>query len=650
LLSFFSAKTIGEIVALNQLVVSSTNRRANQFGQVVSDTAVERPRRHEMHEALRRIFDNNLESRTEADGSIVVCCSQKGSHNSSDRTDTRGNGRGGARGGRGGRGGRDSRQGASGFSQPKQMSWKERGGDYLHFSLYKENKDTMEVISFLSRTLGVTTKTLNFAGTKDRRAVTVQRVSAYRVSAEKVAAANHQLRNGKVGNYEYRPHALELGEQTGNEFVITLRDCQFPGSHGLDLDAQLALANSVVGTATTAFKGNGFINYFGSQRFGTFNTGTHKIGLLLLQGDLKAAIDKLLSFEQAALVFSQDLKNLSHYTNDTGIASDDLKRAKALDIYHTTGHAEAALQELPRKFSAESALIKHLSHSPNDHKGALMTVNRPLRTMYVHAYQSFIWNMVAGMRLKQQGLKVVEGDLIMIDEHEATGADGYAVAPKQQVDEDGEEIFEAEPEVADSNNTEKFRRARLVTKAEAESGRFSIFDIVLPTPGWDVIYPGNFSAAYTSLMSGDGLDPFNMRRSWKDLSLSGNYRKVLSRVSGLEYEVKPYIPDEQLVETDLEKLNRLKEEKRQTSGSSRPGPSGQNLRAPAAVSQVSTNSVDANSEDGRTASNVHEGEIKEKKIAVVLKFKLGTSQYATVALRELLKEGGLRSYKPEYSR
>ena len=49
--------------------------------------------------------------------------------------------------------------------------------------------------------------------------------------------------------------------------------------------------------------------------------------------------------------------------------------------------------------------------------------------------------------------------------------------------------------------------------------------------------------------------------------------------------------------------------------------------------------------DGKAIGNE---ERAKKKLAVILKFQLGTSMYATVALRELSR-GGIVSYKPEFS-
>jgi tRNA pseudouridine13 synthase len=267
-----------------------------------------------------------------------------------------------------------------------------------------------------------------------------------------------------------------------------------------------------------------------------------------------------------------------------------------------------------------------------DFQGAMQAVQRNMRLMYVHAYQSLVWNTVAGRRWENYGSKVIEGDLVIIgDKREGRKAE-------EEVDEDGEAIVR--PSAADSAAKDgDFTRARPLTKAEAESGKFDIFDVVLPLPGWDVVYPkneiGDFYKEFMGSEQGGGLDPYDMRRKWKDYSLSGGYRKLLSRpADGMTFEVRGYDEEnDQLVETDLERLEKARKQ------------NGMNGKV---------EEEDVKKEDGDVEMK-DDGELPvakvdgDKFIAVILRLKLGSSQYATMALRELLKAGGLKSFKADFT-
>ena len=126
----------------------------------------------------------------------------------------------------------------------------------------------MDAINLLSKLLKIKTGIFGYAGTKDRRAVTTQWVSVYRVRAEKLQDLNASLRNLCVGNFKYCKEPLKLGSLSGNHFVVTLRNVtgeQDKIEEGLD-----------------SLKVNGFINYFGLQRFGTTSVPTHKIGVFFI--------------------------------------------------------------------------------------------------------------------------------------------------------------------------------------------------------------------------------------------------------------------------------------------------------------------------------------------------------------------------------
>lgn len=67
----------------------------------------------------------------------------------------------------------------------------------------------------------------------------------------------------------------------------------------------------------------------------------------------------------------------------------------------------------------------------------------------------------------------------------------------------------------------------VLTEEHLKSGQFTIHDVVLPLPGYDVVYPDNeFKEHYRQIMANDGLDIDNMRRKVRDYALSGAYRYV----------------------------------------------------------------------------------------------------------------------------
>lgn len=625
---------------------------------------IDRHTRSKIHQDIRQIFESRLETATNNDGAMVITAMPEkstfygrtpmdGIHGDGHRGD-----RNHGRNDRSRGGNRNNRLEGGGWVN-KRDQWAELGGDYLHFSLYKENKDTMESIFYLSKILNMKPSAFQFAGTKDRRGVTVQRVSVYRVFAERMVDAGRALRNAKIGNFEYMPHPLQLGELTGNEFVITLRDCDFHYPIPVDSETLVDTARAVVRDAITNLATNGFINYYGLQRFGTFATSTDEVGVKMLQGDFEAAVDSILQFNPASLEVAQD----PMASTGDKVSQDDRSRAIAINTFKTTGKAYPAMNDLPRKFSAESCIIKHLGQKNNAHDflGAIQAVTRNMRLLYVHAYQSLVWNMVASERWRRFGPTVVEGDLVVIDEHKDKTEPQSKHA---NIDNDGEAIVRPSEDDRATDPEDMFTRARALSKEEAESGMYSIFDIVLPSPGYDIIYPANEMGKYyeTFMASerGGGLDPHNMRRKWKDISLSGSYRKLLARPGeDFSFDIKVYQnEDEQFVETDADRLEKAKK-KRVDAQHSRSAPlcddpakTAVDCNETYTVAEGSKsepkheNSSSVDSEPGGVSLNG--GPYHGYKIAVILKLQLGSSQYATMALRELMKHGGARAYKPDF--
>ena len=160
-----------------------------------------------------------------------------------------------------------------------------------------------------------------------------------------------------------------------------------------------------------------------------------------------------------------------------------------------------------------------------------------------------------------------------------------AAEGRDEVDENGEVVIHAAADDSAVTHDDLYQRARPLTAEEAEGEKYTIFDIVLPTPGFDIEYPGNdIGDYYKEFMGserGGGLDPADMRRKIKDFSLSGSYRKFIGLVGkDLTFEIKSYKEEtEQLAETDLEKLQKTRGEDPNARGDDRHNNSGpQNTR------------------------------------------------------------------------
>ena len=203
--------------------------------QPIADKAV----RTELHKAIRELFKGNLDSETdttstnnEDDGSRISIKWVSGG------------------GGRSGKNTGKSRPPFLSFSSGyhSNLFTDSRGNrpsrgnfpPYIYFTLQKTNRDTHDALSYIARFLHANVKDLGVAGTKDKRGVTVQRVSLKRGgrTVEDVwrIASSQNSRNlpedgtkrrgdhgVRIADLNYRKAPLELGMLKGNQFIITLR-------------------------------------------------------------------------------------------------------------------------------------------------------------------------------------------------------------------------------------------------------------------------------------------------------------------------------------------------------------------------------------------------------------------------------------------
>lgn len=477
---------------------------------------------------------------------------------------------------------------------------------YLKFALYKENKDTMEAVSQLARMTQLPQKLFSYAGTKDKRAITCQWVTAWKVPAEKIdrsvkAELARGYRHLRTGHYSYVPQPLKLGDLQGNRFTIVLRD--------VDADEKECIS------AVEALSGRGFVNYYGMQRFGTGGVPTHLIGKALLKQDWARAV---------ALI-------LVPRPHEQG----DAKEGR--EYFWETRDPSGALAKLPPRMAIECAVLTGLEEAgPNGFYNALHRLPRNMRLMYLHAFQSYVWNHMATARVEMFGMDApVPGDLVLASSASgsASGSGGgldsdwledagaqrvlshaAAATAATEGDPEGKDATEEQEQEApiettvDSLKREMSARVHVVTQQDVDARKYTMADVVLPLPGFAVAYPQHaVTDKYRAFLEAEGftLDSFVNKR-FRELSLPGGYRKVVQMPGDVNCTFLRYDdPNAPLTLSDAERLQGKPEP------TSKPGGASGALR---------------------------------------VEFSLPASTYATMMLRELTKEDTTKQRQRELNK
>lgn len=253
---------------------------------------------------------------------------------------------------------------------------------YLMVEVTKENWDTNHFLKAYSSALGISHKRITYAGTKDKKAVTVQKMSLYDVTKEQVE--NVHLKDVSVRVLGRSQQPIGLGDLEGNEFKIVIRDIDLP------VDEAEAAAEK---TTAEILKAGGVPNFFGIQRFGSRRPVTHHVGADILEGDLEKAI----------------MRYVSEVYPDEPEDTKAVRRCIA-----ETGDFKSGVLQFPDYLGHEKALLNHLIAHPGDFRGAFMILPKNLYTMFIHAFQSWIFNRVICERLAN-GLSLnqaVIGDIV----------------------------------------------------------------------------------------------------------------------------------------------------------------------------------------------------------------------------------------------
>jgi tRNA pseudouridine13 synthase len=489
--------------------------------------------------------------------------------------------------------------------------WPSDRPNYLKFVLYKENMDTTTACKELGRKLRLPfnnrqENTIGYAGMKDKRGVTSQFCTIHRKTPADLAIVNQTTSGSgggntisgsvnvlRVGNFSYTDKCISLGSLSGNRFHVVLRNVNVTNPDNTagedNVTGKIKRAEIVLEKAATSLKNVGFINYFGMQRFGKY-LDNHEVGLELLRGNFEQAVhiimrEKKTEQQQERVIEARrqwcNRFNQNTIAGSAAVMKEQVERKVANSIQKAFG----------RFMICENKLMEHLSKRPLDYKGAMIrALPRNMTLMFLHALQSYIWNKSASFRIMHGGCTdVTVGDLVLVDDNSlADGGSGTSGLLG--------------------------KRVHVTTEQDVLAKKFSIVDVVLPLVGSKVMYPTNKVGSFIDdlLCKECLLSKKDLIQKDKELTLGGDYRKLICKPHDVQWEILRYEdPLQPLIQTDLMKV---------TGEDLKPFPNA----------------------DGSSACD-------KNLLGMVVGFTLPPSSYATIALRELMRRPTVSEYQKQLS-
>lgn len=234
-------------------------------------------------------------------------------------------------------------------------------GEYALYRLRKRGLGTLEAVELIQRRWDLPRRRLAWGGLKDKYAVTAQFLTIHR-------GPRRGLQQGPL-SLEYlgcveRP--FQPSDICGNRFDIVLRA----------LTSQ-ALADALA--ALPAVAHSGLPNYFDDQRFGSVGASGEFIAEPWIRGDYERTLWLALAephpFDRA-----------------------EERRQKEL-LRTLWGQWPECKRRLAR--SHRRSIVTFLADRPGDFKGAWARVDQDLRSLYLAAFQSQLWNELLAELLRR---------------------------------------------------------------------------------------------------------------------------------------------------------------------------------------------------------------------------------------------------------
>lgn len=254
-------------------------------------------------------------------------------------------------------------------------------GRFVIAKVWHRNWEANRLVRRLSTNLRVSRAKIGFAGTKDGRSVATQLMS---FDAPIDSVQGLSIPDVAVSDAYRAKRAISIGDLVGNRFAI----------RAAELRGDVDVAKTCAEVRRRLEEAGGFPNFFGVQRFGSIRPITHLVGKDLIRGDFEGAV----------------MRYVANPMEDENSDANDARRA-----LQESRDFERAFREFPQKLTFERTMITYLKDRPGDYLGALRTLPKNLLMMFVHAYQSYLFNRILSERIRS-GMSIREpevGDLIL---------------------------------------------------------------------------------------------------------------------------------------------------------------------------------------------------------------------------------------------
>jgi tRNA pseudouridine13 synthase len=235
------------------------------------------------------------------------------------------------------------------------------GGPFAVYLLEKRTLGTPEAIDQIVRKWKMPRSRISYGGLKDKHAVTRQYVTVHNGPRRELRTGQFSLTYLGQSTQPFTPHAI-----SGNRFAIVIRDLSDKG------------ANEAAERFTAASR-DGVPNYFDDQRFGSVGESGEFIAGPWCRGD----------FERALWLVLAD-----PHPDDR---SEEKEQKRILrEHWGRWPAAKAALAPSNRR-----SIVTYLVDKPGDFRGAFARLRVDMRSLYLAAFQSHLWNELAAEYLRQ---------------------------------------------------------------------------------------------------------------------------------------------------------------------------------------------------------------------------------------------------------